>query len=208
MELPDNFTAGLTAEPFKWDEQRSQAAIALALGKTKDEVASEAECTRKTVYNWLSHPDFAAEVDRLSPEVRIIGKLERRRAQVISLAKYAAESERLRAIPLPAGADVRGRSKLYLLWAEGSSFYKIGVTSVSVRKRLSELQVGCPLPLHFVAAAYGTVEDERRLHSKLRRFRTSGEWFDFYGAVDEFRNLLLLFNIRLPLEMRVPCLEN
>lgn len=67
------------SEPFRWDDQRSQAAIALALGKTKDEVASEVGCVRKTVYNWLAHPDFAAEVDRLSLMVGIASKAERLR---------------------------------------------------------------------------------------------------------------------------------
>lgn len=80
MSLPSVLPEDCTiTEPFIWNDQRSQAAIALALGKTKDEVAAEVECVRKTVYNWLSHPDFAAEVDRLSLMVGVASKAERLR---------------------------------------------------------------------------------------------------------------------------------
>lgn len=51
---------------FQWDEQRSNAAIGLASGKTQEEVAKEVGCSRRTLVNWLQHIDFASEVDRLS----------------------------------------------------------------------------------------------------------------------------------------------
>lgn len=52
--------------PFEWDERRSVAATLLASGHTFEEAGREAGVTRKTVHEWNKHPDFAAEVDRLT----------------------------------------------------------------------------------------------------------------------------------------------
>lgn len=64
---------------FYWDEQRTKAAVSLASGATKQEAADEADVDRGTIYNWLHHPDFAAEVDRLSLMVSISSRAERLR---------------------------------------------------------------------------------------------------------------------------------
>ena len=64
---------------FKWTPKRTAAALALAHGRTREQAASEARATRKTVYNWLHEPEFAAEVDRLSSMVGIAAKAERLR---------------------------------------------------------------------------------------------------------------------------------
>lgn len=53
-------------DPFVWTEKRSQVAIAISHGKTKGKAAIEAGISRTTVYNWSLHPDFGAEIDRLS----------------------------------------------------------------------------------------------------------------------------------------------
>lgn len=93
---------------FEWTEQREQVAIALAHGKSKIEAASEAGITRITIYNWLKHPDFCAEVDRLScmvgiaapaARLRILNRLVRQRirpdgtidskADIVELIKLA-----------------------------------------------------------------------------------------------------------------------
>jgi hypothetical protein len=70
--------ANYTPEPtFDWTEKRTQAALALAEGKTKQEVADEIEVERKTIYNWLAVSEFAAEVDRLSLMVGVASRAER-----------------------------------------------------------------------------------------------------------------------------------
>lgn len=73
---------------FRWDEQRSKAAISLATGATKQEAADEAGVDRTTLYNWLKFDQFSAEVDRLSLMVGIASRAERLRvAQRVVRAK-------------------------------------------------------------------------------------------------------------------------
>lgn len=67
------------AERFCWNEQRSQAAVLLASGATRDEAADEVQVHRQTIFNWLKHPDFAAEIDRLSLMIGIASRAERLR---------------------------------------------------------------------------------------------------------------------------------
>ncbi len=65
--------------PFEWNETRSRAAIALAEGKTQQQVADECDIAKRTIQRWLEHSDFAAEVDRLSLMVGIASRAERLR---------------------------------------------------------------------------------------------------------------------------------
>jgi transposase-like protein len=64
---------------FEWNPKRTAAALALAQGHARERVASALGVTRKTIYNWLCVPEFAAEVDRLSSMVGIAGRAERLR---------------------------------------------------------------------------------------------------------------------------------
>lgn len=64
---------------FQWSAARRTAALALAEGKTQKETATEAEVTDRTIRSWLSHPEFAAEVDRLSLMTHIASRAERLR---------------------------------------------------------------------------------------------------------------------------------
>jgi hypothetical protein len=64
---------------FIWDERRTQAAMMLAQGEAKTAVSEELEIDRVTLYHWLEHPDFAAEVDRLSLMMHISSRAERLR---------------------------------------------------------------------------------------------------------------------------------
>lgn len=66
-------------QAFRWSPQRSDAAVVLASGGTKEEAAEAAHCDRTTIYQWLKHPDFAAEVDRLSLMMHISSRAERLR---------------------------------------------------------------------------------------------------------------------------------
>ena len=64
---------------FKWTEKASMAAQALAEGMTREEAATHADISQRTIYRWLSDPEFGAEVDRLSLMVGIAARAERLR---------------------------------------------------------------------------------------------------------------------------------
>jgi len=64
---------------FIWDERRTKAALMLATGQAKTTVSEQLEIDRVTLYHWLEHPDFAAEVDRLSLMMHISSRAERLR---------------------------------------------------------------------------------------------------------------------------------
>lgn len=65
--------------PFKWTRKRDAAAQALARGYTQAEAASAARISDRTIRRWLEHPDFAAEVDRLTLMTDIATRAERLR---------------------------------------------------------------------------------------------------------------------------------
>lgn len=137
----------------------------------------------------------------------ISADLKRAEDSMYALGRYADDIERLRKTPLPPHAQI-AKPKVYLLWVEGTSYFKIGFSSQPLRARLSEIQVGCPIHLHVAAVAFGSKSDEKTLHGQLKQYRVRGEWFDFYGESTAFRKLLSVFGINLPAEMRIPCLEN
>ena len=64
---------------FTWNDSREKAAIALSEGRTQKESAERAGVTDRTIREWLSHPDFASEVDRLSLMVGVALRAERLR---------------------------------------------------------------------------------------------------------------------------------
>lgn len=64
---------------FYWNEQRSEAALALAEGRSKADAARMAGVDRCTIYDWLRYPDFCAEIDRLSLMVGVSSRAERLR---------------------------------------------------------------------------------------------------------------------------------
>ena len=65
--------------PFEWNETRSRVAVGLAEGKTQQHVADESDISKRTVQRWLDHPEFAAEVDRLTLLTGISLRAERLR---------------------------------------------------------------------------------------------------------------------------------
>jgi hypothetical protein len=64
---------------FKWSENRTMAAIGLAQGKTQTQVAEDCDIDRRTIQRWLAHPEFSAEIDRLSLMVGVASRAERLR---------------------------------------------------------------------------------------------------------------------------------
>lgn len=70
---------------------------------------------------------------------------------------------------------------VYLI-ANESGQVKIGYTQVSAKSRLSSLQTGNPNKLRLVWETDGDKRTENILHSFLRHFKLSGEWFDITGC--------------------------
>ncbi len=64
---------------FEWNKKRELAAFSLATGETNKEAAEKAGVAERTIYNWLTYPEFSAEVDRLSLMIDIASKAERLR---------------------------------------------------------------------------------------------------------------------------------
>lgn len=62
---------------FRWTRKRQQAVVALAKGYTQDEVAQQVGISDRTIRRWKRHPEFAAEINRLSLMVDIAGRGER-----------------------------------------------------------------------------------------------------------------------------------
>lgn len=53
--------------------------MALSQGLTIAESAEQAGVAERTIYRWLDHPEFSAEVDRLTHMVNIASRAERLR---------------------------------------------------------------------------------------------------------------------------------
>ncbi len=64
---------------FQWSPARRAACTALAEGRTQKEAAQAAEVTDRSIRTWLEHPEFAAEVDRLTLLTGISLRAERLR---------------------------------------------------------------------------------------------------------------------------------
>lgn len=69
-------------EPFNWTDAASEAAWALAQGYSPEEIEKEVvkvPLSARTIYRYKKHPEFQAEVDRLSLMVGIASRAERLR---------------------------------------------------------------------------------------------------------------------------------
>lgn len=59
--------------PFRWNKARIQAAQLVAEEElTREEIAQKVGVTRRTVYQWQQHPEFAARVQELLGELEDI----------------------------------------------------------------------------------------------------------------------------------------
>lgn len=59
-----------------------------------------------------------------------------------------------------------------------TEYLKIGYTS-DINKRITDLQVSCPVKLTLVGLIDGDMVDESALHEKFRKFHSHGEWFTY-----------------------------
>lgn len=64
---------------FRWTDKSSAAAVGLAAGKSHREVSEEVDISERQITRWKQHPEFVAEVDRLTLMVGIATRAERLR---------------------------------------------------------------------------------------------------------------------------------
>ena len=76
---------------------------------------------------------------------------------------------------------LKGSGYVYLLRCENTNFYKIGVSKIHFKTRLSGIQSGCPfliIPI-YVEYAKEYFRVEKYLHKKYKKKNIRGEWFEF-----------------------------
>lgn len=71
---------------------------------------------------------------------------------------------------------------------------KIGF-AVDAKKRLRELQVGCPIALELLASAPGTFDDERAIQRLFRARLIRGEWYRLDETLTAFIRAFCAFEI-------------
>ena len=67
--------------------------MVLAGGGTRIQAAAAAHCNKATIYEWLKHPDFCAEIDRLSLMISISSRAERLRVAMRVAKSRGMEEE-------------------------------------------------------------------------------------------------------------------
>lgn len=81
-------------KPFAWDQYRSDVAVYLAQGHTWKETSAEYDIAESTIAEWKKHPDFAAEVDRLSLMVDVASRAYRMRLAMRVIREKGFETDR------------------------------------------------------------------------------------------------------------------
>lgn len=76
--------------------------------------------------------------------------------------------------------DKKKKGHLYFIREKDSTRVKIGYTTMSLNKRLSTLQVGCPTPLYVEHSfeVWDPKEAERTVHFDLKLYKERGEWYE------------------------------
>lgn len=72
----------------------------------------------------------------------------------------------------------------YIIGTTDNKFIKIG-KSKNIEKRLTGIQVGCPLELQ-ILAWYPDIDMEDHLHELFQDVRVRGDWFFACPKVDKF----------------------
>ena len=70
---------------------------------------------------------------------------------------------------------------VYLIHCEGTNYYKIGMSSIGYKSRLSQMQSGCPFRLIMVHVVHSINYKaiEMKLHKKYKNNNHFLEWFTF-----------------------------
>lgn len=69
----------------------------------------------------------------------------------------------------------------FVYFLAAADFIKIGTTTGNPRKRIKELQTGCPFDIELRAYVPGGVDVERGYHERFAALRVRGEWFRHEG---------------------------
>lgn len=78
----------------------------------------------------------------------------------------------------------------YLYFMRAGPFVKIGFAT-DIRRRVAELQTGCPFELDLLCLIHGQPADELRLHSRFDHLRERKEWFRLEDDLRELIDVLL-----------------
>ena len=85
---------------------------------------------------------------------------------------------------------------IYILNAENTNLYKIGITRRSVKKRISDLQTGSPniiFEVYKYESEYA-MKIEKMLHRFYKYCKEYGEWFNFENiSIEEVKEKMHFF---------------
>ena len=79
--------------PFNWSPMKEMAAVLLSQGFPRREVSERVQCGEGTIYRWLNHPEFSAEVDALTFVTGIATKAARVRLAKQMVRQRTVEDE-------------------------------------------------------------------------------------------------------------------
>lgn len=66
-----------------------------------------------------------------------------------------------------------------------TDYVKIGYTS-DISRRISDLQISCPVKLTLVGLIEGDMIDESSLHERFKKFHSHGEWFRYTKEICQY----------------------
>lgn len=78
---------------------------------------------------------------------------------------------------------------VYFALAEGTDRVKIGRTN-NIKRRLKDLQTGCPVPLKVIYELPGDNSLEKELHKRFSHLWIDYEWFQFAEEMKVFLGLV------------------
>lgn len=113
-------------------------------------------------------PGTASEGDAAVQRLRDEGAYE---AEMPKGAGVVIDTQRVRTQLIMASGHI------YFIEAVGLAAIKVGWAKRSVQRRLSQLQIGCPVELRLLFSMVGAPLHERLLHHRFKAFRLRGEWF-------------------------------
>jgi hypothetical protein len=79
--------------------------------------------------------------------------------------------------PQATGERPASFSGSIVYFLQAGSFIKIGITTGDPRRRIDQLQTGCPYEIRVLGCIPGGRALEQKLHKKFSAFRAHGEWF-------------------------------
>lgn len=90
-----DWLAQFVSSPFAWNPRRAQAAVDLANGYTWSQVEDRVGISETQLWRWTRHPEFSAEVDRLSLLAGVAGKAARVRLLKSAINQQISEDGKI-----------------------------------------------------------------------------------------------------------------